>query len=187
MSGVDVEPQPVPDGPEPTGPAPFARNLRRRRGRGSADVLAVIALGGGLGSLARYGCGYAWPVRAGAFPWSTFVVNVTGCAVLGLLMVYVLEVWPPRRYIRPFLGVGVCGGFTTFSTYAIQTRDLAAAGHWSLADAYAIDTLLAALAAVLVGMVAGRLLAGRPLRGRTAGRMGATRATQTITPQEAPR
>ena len=52
------------------------------------------------------------------FPWAIFAVNVSGSFVLGLLMVYVLDVWPPRRFLRPFLAVGLIGGYTTFSTYA---------------------------------------------------------------------
>jgi CrcB protein len=147
----------------------FARPARaRHRLARQADVLAAVGLGGGLGSVARYLCGQAWPARPGGFPWSTFTVNVTGCFALGALMVYVLEVWPPSRYLRPFLGVGVCGGFTTFSTYAVETRDLAAAGHWAMADAYALDTLLAALAGVWLGMVVARLLSGLPPRRRRA-------------------
>jgi hypothetical protein len=78
--------------------------------RRDVDVLAVIALGGGIGSVARYGLARAWPTPPGGFPWATFVTNVVGCAVLGTLMYLVLEVWPPSRYRRPFLGVGVCGG-----------------------------------------------------------------------------
>jgi CrcB protein len=129
-------------------------------------VLATIALGGGLGSVARYLLIQTWPARAGAFPWATFTVNVTGCFLLGAVMVLMLQVWPPSRYLRPFLGVGVCGGFTTFSTYALEVRDLAAAGRWTLANAYTVDTLFAALAAVWLGVVAARLLMGLPVRRR---------------------
>jgi CrcB protein len=123
------------------------------------DVLAVIAVGGGLGSLARYGLGQAWPTPAGGFPWATLTINLSGSFLLGVLMVYVIQVWPPHRYARPFLGVGVLGGYTTFSTYAGDIHGLAQRGSWALADAYALTTLVGALAATGAGMVLARWLA----------------------------
>jgi CrcB protein len=124
--------------------------------RGHLDVLAVIALGGALGSAARYGVGQLWPTPHGQVPWSTFAVNAVGCFCLGLLMVWVVDVWPPRRYVRPFLGVGVLGGFTTFSTYALDTRQLLALEHPLRAGLYVCATLVAGLAAVVLGALAGR-------------------------------
>ncbi|MCX4749229.1 CrcB family protein [Kitasatospora sp. NBC_01287] len=133
------------------------------------DVLAVIALGGGLGSVARYGLAHAWATPAGGFPWATFTTNIAGSLLLGLLMVYVLELWPPTRYVRPFLGVGVLGGFTTFSTYTVELRGLIATGHLSIADAYALTSLVAGLAAVWTGIVLARRLGHLPVRrGRAA-------------------
>jgi fluoride exporter len=134
-----------------------------RRGR-QLDVVAVIALGGGLGSVARYLLSTAFPVRAGHFPWTTFGTNMAGCLLLGALMVFVLDIWPPRRYLRPFAGIGVLGGFTTFSTFAVEIRGLAAHGAWSLADAYALDSLVGGIVAVWCGVTLARLAAGRPLR-----------------------
>jgi CrcB protein len=125
-------------------------------------VLAAIALGGGLGSVARYLVSTALPVRQGHFPWATFLVNLSGCFVLGLLMVFVVEIWPPRRYVRPFAGIGVLGGFTTFSTFAVEIRDLAAHGAWALADAYAFDSLAGGLAAVWCGIALARVIGRRP-------------------------
>ena len=94
--------------------------------RSHADVLGVIAAGGALGSVARWAVGEALPAGSHGFPWSTFVENCTGAFALGALMVLVLDVWPPHRYLRPFLGVGVLGGYTTFSTYMLDARDLLA-------------------------------------------------------------
>jgi CrcB protein len=128
------------------------------------DVLALVALGGGLGSVARYGLARAWATPVGGFPWATFTANVLGSLLLGALMVYVVEIWPPSRYRRPFLGVGVLGGFTTFSTYMNETRGLIATGHLSLADAYALTSLIAGLAAVWTGIALVRRLAGLPVR-----------------------
>lgn len=134
------------------------------RVRGSWDVVAVVAVGGGLGSVARYGLARAWATPAGGFPWATFTTNVLGSLALGLLMVYVVEVWPPSRYRRPFLGVGIIGGFTTFSTYMNETRGLLASGHLAIADAYALTSLIAGLAAVWTGIALARRLGGLPVR-----------------------
>ncbi|MFF7635201.1 fluoride efflux transporter FluC [Kitasatospora sp. NPDC008050] len=128
------------------------------------DVLAVIALGGGLGSVARYELAQAWPTAAGTFPWATFTINVSGSLLLGVLMVFVLEIWPPNRFARPFLGVGILGGYTTFSTYTVELRGLLATGHFSVADAYALTSLVAGLAAVWTGIAAARRLGRLPVR-----------------------
>ena len=138
-----------------------ARRVRRHR-----DVLAVIALGGGIGSLARYGVAQAMPAGPGAMPWATFLINVTGCAALGALMVYVTQVWPPRRYVRPFWGVGFLGGYTTFSTYALEVRGLLDHGSWAVAAGYALGSLAAGLTAVWAGASAARYASGRALRCR---------------------
>lgn len=125
------------------------------------DVLIVIAAGGAVGSLGRWGLTVLLPHPASAFPWATFTANVVGCLLLGALMVFVIEVWPPSRYLRPFLGVGVLGGFTTFSTYMLDARTLLVAGRTSLAGQYVFGSLVAGLVAVWVGIVATRLLVRR--------------------------
>ncbi|MEW9531635.1 CrcB family protein [Microbispora sp. NPDC049125] len=139
------------------------------RGRAAArparryGVLCAVALGGGLGSVARYLVGVAIPSSPGRLPWGTFVINVSGSLALGLLMVLVLEVWPPRRYVRPFLGVGFLGGYTTFSTVTAELLGLPPAG----AVAYALGSLAAGLAAVWAGMTLARLAASAARRRRT--------------------
>jgi CrcB protein len=124
-----------------------ARLLIRRR-----DILGVIALGGAVGSLARWSVARALPHGSGEFPWSTLTVNVTGCFVLGVLMVLVVERWPDRRLLRPFVGTGLLGGYTTFSTYALDTRSLVAADRPAIATAYLIGTLGLGLVAVVAGL-----------------------------------
>jgi fluoride exporter len=126
------------------------------------DVLAVIAAGGALGSAARYGAGVLWPHDPSQIAWSTFTVNVVGGFVLGMLMVFVTDVWAPHRYVRPFLGVGVLGGFTTFSTYMLDTHALVAAGRVPAALGYLLGTLVLGLGAVWLGIGAGRAAAGLP-------------------------
>jgi len=122
------------------------------------DILLVIAAGGALGSLARWGLAQALSRPRGSFPLATLTENLSGAFALGLLMVWLTEVWPSARYLRPFLAVGVLGGYTTFSTYMLDTRDLLAAGRPGLAAGYLAGTVLAGLGAVFGGVLAGRSL-----------------------------
>jgi CrcB protein len=123
-----------------------------QRGEPALPVLGVIALGGGLGALARYGLTVALPTPPGHFPWATFVTNVPGCFLIGVLMVLVTEVWAAHRLVRPFLGVGVLGGFTTYSTYAVEFHGLLRPGTVGVAFLYLAGTLVCALLAVLAGV-----------------------------------
>lgn len=123
------------------------------------DVTLAISSGGALGAIARYAVGAAWPHAPGTFPWSTFAINVTGCLLIGVLMAVLTEVaGHPHRLARPFLGIGVLGGFTTFSTYTVEAQRLIADGHTLSALAYLFGTVAAALVAVQIGVVAARLL-----------------------------
>lgn len=137
----------------------------RRTLRSRWDILLVIAAGGAVGSLARWGLGKAFS-GGGRFPWATFIENITGSFALGVLMVFVIDVWPPSRYVRPFVGVGVLGGFTTFSTYALDTRALVVADRAPLAAVYLFGTLAAGLAAVWLGIAVARLYITRTIRRR---------------------
>jgi CrcB protein len=129
---------------------------RRRHGGTPWTVLAAISAGGVLGALARYGLGVAFPAGPGRFPWATFGINVSGCLLIGVLMVLVTEVWAGRRHLRPFLGVGVLGGYTTFSTYIVDIQRLVAAGAAPTALAYLAGTLVAGLAATWLAVAATR-------------------------------
>jgi CrcB protein len=120
------------------------------------DVLVVIGAGGALGSLARWGVGDLVRWSGESFPWATFVENVSGAFALGVLMVFVLDVWPPHRYLRPFLGVGLLGGYTTFSTYMLEARDLLVGGQELTAFTYLAGSLVAGLVAVWLGILAAR-------------------------------
>ncbi|MEU1074413.1 CrcB family protein [Streptomyces sp. NPDC005878] len=126
-------------------------------------VLAVISAGGALGASARYGLALAWPTHAGGFPWSTLLINVLGCALIGVLMPLISEGGRGAHHlVRPFLGVGVLGGFTTFSTYAVEVARLLARRQPGLAMVYAAGTLLGALGAVcLAAGATRRVLAAR--------------------------
>jgi CrcB protein len=120
-------------------------------------VLGAISAGGVLGALARYGLATAWPHRSDQFPWATFVTNVSGCLLIGVLMVLITEVWAAHRLLRPFLGVGVLGGYTTFSTYTVDIQQLVANGAARTGLLYLAGTLAAALVAVYAGITLARL------------------------------
>lgn len=144
--------------------------------RGAEDrvsVLAVISLGGGVGALARYGFSVLVPTAPGGFPWATVSVNVVGCWLMGVLMVLSTEVFPTHRLLRPFLGVGVLGGFTTFSTYAVEAHQQLRFGTVLLSFGYLAGTVLGALLSVLVATWSTRRLAAVCGWGRCApGRSG---------------
>jgi CrcB protein len=133
-------------------------------------VLAAIAVGGALGSLARYGLGVAFPPGRTGFPWATFGINVLGSLLIGVLMVLVVEIWEAHPLVRPFLGVGILGGFTTFSTYVVDVQRLVDAGSAATALAYLAATLVAALAAAYVGLAVTRAAVGRRVRRQSAER-----------------
>ncbi|CAM06397.1 CrcB protein [Saccharopolyspora erythraea NRRL 2338] len=133
----------------------FPRQARWRPAGASWDVLGAVALGGALGSLLRYGAGLAWPG-----PWSTLSVNVVGCFAIGVLMFVITEVVSTHRLVRPFLGVGVLGGFTTFSTYVADAVHLVVDHRPGLALVYLGATVVAALAAVVAGVVFARVCTG---------------------------
>src|SRR4051794_5964768 len=129
-------------------------------------VLGVVTLGGVVGAVGRYGLSVGMPHRPGTFPWATFVTNVTGCLLIGVLMVLVTEVWAAHRLLRPFLGTGVLGGNTTFSPYAGDGEQRVGAGRARTGLLYLAGTLVAALAAVYAGIAVTRL-ATRRRTGRT--------------------
>lgn len=131
--------------------------------RRQLPVLAVIAAGGVLGSLARHGAASLQPGSgAGAgWPWAILVVNVSGCLLIGVLMAVLLDLTAPHRLLRPFLGIGVLGGYTTFSTYAVDTQRLLADGRVAAALTYFLVTPVLALLAVWLGTAATRALRRR--------------------------
>ena len=108
--------------------------------------MLAVALGGALGGAARYLLNGA----IGGGPWATFTENVLGSFLLGALMVFVLA--HPSRYARPFFGVGVLGGFTTFSAYIWDANDLVSGGRTALAMVYLFGSGAAGLPACMAGM-----------------------------------
>ncbi|WP_433269926.1 fluoride efflux transporter FluC [Actinosynnema sp. CS-041913] len=140
---VDPDPESAPAAP--VDPDVGLRSPVQRR-EVSAPVLLAIALGGGLGGLARY-------AFAGLGLPGTVAVNVLGSALIGVLMVLVPRLHP---LARPFLGVGVLGGFTTFSAYALDAVELGGLR----AVLYLIVVVLLALTATALGMAVTRKVIG---------------------------
>jgi CrcB protein len=122
----------------------------------------AAALGGALGALARWGVSEGLPHSSGGWPWSTLLVNLTGCLLIGLLVATVFTRYPAHRWLRPFLGTGVLGGYTTFSTFAVDGVRLADAGAWLPAVGYVLVSVVGGVLAAAVGVRLGRALLTRP-------------------------
>ena len=136
--------------------------------RSRADVLLAIFAGGCLGGLARYATIRAWPVRPGTFPWPTLAVNLTGAVLLAVLLVFAGQVWQ-SRYVRPLLGTGFCGAFTTFSSVVVDSDRLFAAGTPGLALGYLVASFAGGLVVALAGVAAARAVLDRRTGAGTAG------------------
>jgi CrcB protein len=123
-----------------------------------ARWLAVF-VGGGIGSLLRYLIG-GW-VQGGAgaaFPWGTFVVNASGCLAIGAFATWLTERTAATPELRLFLLVGVLGGYTTFSTFGLETWRLVESAEWLRAAGNAAGSVAAGLAGVAAGVALARSL-----------------------------
>jgi CrcB protein len=126
------------------------------------DLAAALACaaGGVLGSWARHGVDLAVPYRLGQFPWATILINASGCLLLAALMVVLLEHSRPHPLLRPFLGVGVLGGYTTYSAFAVDAVALVRDARWGLAAGYVAITVVCCAVAVEVATTVVRRLGG---------------------------
>ncbi|MFO1538606.1 MAG: fluoride efflux transporter FluC [Actinomycetota bacterium] len=131
----------------------------------SAGALALVAAGGAVGGLARYGLGRAFPTAPDAFPTTTLVINVVGAFLLGALLTVLARRGTPDHRLRLVLGVGALGAFTTFSTLAVDVVRLGRSGRPGRALAAATVSVVAGIAAVVAGHRAGRI--GARARGGT--------------------
>ena len=137
-------------------------------GRGwSAISLAVqgpylwIALGAAIGGMARYGFSGVIANWIGTtFPWGTLVVNVTGCFVIGIVNTLTGSdgVLLVPINTRLFLMVGICGGYTTFSSFSLESLNLMRNGEWLAAGSYMVGSVVFCMIGVWLGFVAGLLL-----------------------------
>jgi CrcB protein len=120
-------------------------------------IYVLAALGGALGALARWGLAEALPHSPGGWPWATLAVNLVGCLLIGVLLAVLLARFPHSHWLRPFLAVGVLGGFTTYSSFAVDVVRLTGAGHEVIAVAYVLVSVLGGVLAVVVGLVVARI------------------------------
>jgi CrcB protein len=122
-------------------------------------TLAAIALGGALGSVARYLLANAVQGAAGRqFPLGTLTVNVVGCLLIGFVYVWMLERTAATVPVRAFWIVGVLGGFTTFSSFSLETFNLIVEAAYGRALANAALSVVLCLGATWLGVVIGRQL-----------------------------
>jgi CrcB protein len=110
--------------------------------------LAAIFAGGVIGALARLGLLEAFPTTAGRWPWATFVANVVGALALGYFTTRLQERLPLSAYRRPFLGTGLCGALTTFSTMQLELLQMLDHDDGGLAAGYAAASIAAGVVAI---------------------------------------
>ncbi|MFC8923087.1 CrcB family protein [Cellulosimicrobium sp. NPDC057127] len=155
-----------PDAADAVGPGP-----REPRRPSLLALAGLVALGGALGTTARALLEHTWPAPAGGWPWTTFVINVVGSFLLGGLLEALRRAGPDdgwRRAVRLGCGTGVLGGFTTYSTFAVEVERLAAGGDLGLGAAYALGSVALGVGAAIGGTAAASLVTGRTSRGRAA-------------------
>jgi len=129
--------------------------------RGDRLVLVGVAVGGVAGTAVRDALVGAYPATSAGFPWLTFAINVAGAAALGLLLSRLGTARGSHR-IRALLGTGFLGGFTTFSTFAVETDLLVHDGRAGVAAVYVVASLVVGTLAALTGTRLGRTLPGAP-------------------------
>ena len=123
-------------------------------------VVLWVAIGGALGSMARYGVNvWSGRVFGTEFPWHTLVVNVLGCFIMGLLTGLMAQKLNVSQEVRAFLTTGILGGFTTFSAFSLDVALLVERKATLAAGAYVAASVLLSLAAVFAGLHLMRTLA----------------------------
>ncbi|HNW18942.1 MAG TPA: CrcB family protein [Sphingorhabdus lacus] len=119
------------------------------------SILLVMS-GGAIGAGLRFGLSRALPYSGQGWPWSTFVANILGGLAMGILAAWVLRGDNSAEPLRLFVGVGVLGGFTTFSAFSLEMARMIEQGQTGLAAGYALASVLLALGALFAGMTAAK-------------------------------
>jgi CrcB protein len=118
----------------------------------------LVMSGGAIGAALRYGLSRALPFSAAGWPWPTFAVNVIGGLCMGVLAMWLMRGDSSAEPLRLFLGVGVLGGFTTFSAFSLEIAQMVQRGQMGMAAAYAVASILLALGALFAGMAAAKAI-----------------------------
>ena len=124
-------------------------------------VLLAVFIGGCVGGLARYELTTSWTTPVRAFPWATLVINISGALALAVLVVLLSDALPPTTYVRPLLGSGFCGAWTTFSSITAGADQLIAHGAAGIGAAYVLASAVGGLGAAGLGLVLTRALVRR--------------------------
>lgn len=126
-------------------------------------TILAVAVGGAVGSVARFAVTMlAVRLFGPGFPWGTMVVNALGCFAMGVLAELAVHVWSPPAEIRALIMVGVLGGFTTFSSFALDVGFLTGRGALGEAAAYALGTLVLSVGGFFAGLSIVRALVSVP-------------------------
>lgn len=125
--------------------------------RSQVIIGVAIGVGGSVGAVARYMVAQALPSPPVSFPWGTLLINLTGSAILGFLLVIVMEQFPRGRLARPVLATGIIGAYTTFSTFEVETLLLLRSHHFTVAIVYQVTSVVAGIALAALGASFARL------------------------------
>lgn len=117
------------------------------------QLILAVALGGALGSVARYMVGMGSAKLFGLdFPWGTLIINIVGSFLIGVFVELFALKWDLPQTGRVFLTVGICGGFTTFSTFSLDSYVLMEHGEWWPAAFYIIGSVVLSIAGLVAGL-----------------------------------
>lgn len=122
------------------------------------NPLLLVMSGGAIGAGLRYGLSRAVPFAGAGWPWATFVANVLGGFAMGILAAWILRGDNSAEVLRLFVGVGVLGGFTTFSAFSLEIVRMLERGQMVLAAGYAAASVLLAIGALFAGMTAAKAI-----------------------------
>jgi CrcB protein len=120
-------------------------------------IILSIAIGGALGAVARYGLSLAWPKEASDWPflnwpWATFIANISGCLLIGVLTGLLNRGDGASETVKYFLLTGFCGGYTTFSTFSLETLRLMQNGQNMSALLYLLLSAILGISATFLGL-----------------------------------
>ena len=118
--------------------------------------ILLVMVGGGVGAVLRFQLGRMFPISATGWPWGTFAANILGGLAMGILAAWLLRAGAAGENMRLLLGVGLLGGFTTFSAFSLDMMRMIEGGNAGMAFAYALASVALALAALYAGMMMAR-------------------------------